>query len=100
MSVPKLPPSTSQASQHWGEALPSGEGKEKQGWDSTGSPGKEQSPGADPGDPDGAAARGALPGVGMDPPAVPAPWVPPGLGGTSPLPVHNDAKHLGMRPLD
>lgn len=36
---------------------------------------------------------------------VPAPWMPPGLGqrgsgDTSPIPVHNDAKHLGMRPLD
>lgn len=49
-SVPKLPPSTSRprgVRQHWGDALPSREGKERWGWDSTGSP--RHSPGADPG---------------------------------------------------
>lgn len=40
-SVPELPPSTCRprgVRQHWGDALPSREGKEKWGWGSTGTP--------------------------------------------------------------
>lgn len=112
MSVPKLPPSTSGprgVRQRWGDALPGREGKEKRGWDSTGTPREEQ--------PHGAVLE-LIPAIRLEQQLVehaqlwalillevPAPWMPPGLGqrgsgGTSPIPVHSDAKHLGMRPLD
>lgn len=75
--------------QHWGDAFPSRKGERKRGWDSTGTVL----------DPAGAAAHGAPTALGFDPPAVPAPWMPPGLGqrgsGHLPTPCAQRCKTLG-----